>query len=233
MRACENLEAGMPWYEATVADFKGCGANMRVASVGLLPLGKDMTTRAAIAQFQAALTHGHPTALAAADLTAYTVAHLAHNSYPESLPRRLREYAMSQRTIYHAGWLGPLWRRSGANSPEEFIARGWDECLRVLYRVDHALEKMDWGNDPCMATGAGWVAEEALATGLLCFLMFPEDPAEAIRCAALSSGDFDSIACLTGAFAGAYCGLSKWPEEWVECIEYRDRLAKLGEVWDA
>jgi ADP-ribosylglycohydrolase len=58
MRACKNLERNLPWYEATVASSKGCGANMRVAPVGLLPAGKDgitETTRAAIAQFQAAV----------------------------------------------------------------------------------------------------------------------------------------------------------------------------------
>jgi len=46
---------------------------MRVAPVGLLPSGKDgvdEATRAAIAQFQAAITHGHATALGASDLTA-------------------------------------------------------------------------------------------------------------------------------------------------------------------
>ncbi len=52
---------------------------MRVAPVGLLPLGQSgitYETRAAIAQFQAALTHGHPTGLAAADLTAAAIADL-------------------------------------------------------------------------------------------------------------------------------------------------------------
>ena len=68
MRACEALERGLPWVEATVAGSKGCGANMRVAPVGLLAV--DGATQAALAQFQAALTHGHPTALAASDLTA-------------------------------------------------------------------------------------------------------------------------------------------------------------------
>src|SRR6266567_4733931 len=35
MRACAGLERGLPWYEATVSRSKGCGANMRVAPVGL------------------------------------------------------------------------------------------------------------------------------------------------------------------------------------------------------
>jgi ADP-ribosylglycohydrolase len=235
MRACANLERGMPWYEATVATSKGCGANMRVAPVGLLPLGKDGvtdTTRAAIAQFQAALTHGHPTGLAAADLTAATIADLASGSDVAGLPGRLRAYAQSQRTVYHVDWLGPLWQRTGVRSPEAFIAQGWDECLKVLNRLDVALQIMDRESDPCLATGEGWVAEEAFATGLLCFLLFPHDPVAAIRRAAVTKGDSDSIACLTGAFAGAHFGMEAWPQAWMSHIEYHERLARLGAAWD-
>ncbi|HEY4383282.1 MAG TPA: ADP-ribosylglycohydrolase family protein [Ktedonobacteraceae bacterium] len=54
----------------------------------------------------------------------------------------------------------------------------------------------------------------------------------AIRCAAVSSGDSDSIACLTGAFAGAYHGLAAWPTEWITRIEYRDQLSRFGAAWD-
>lgn len=235
MRACENLERHLPWYEATVATSKGCGANMRVAPVGLLPAGKDgvtETTRAAIAQFQAALTHGHPTGLAAADLTSAAIADLLNGGDTAGLPARLRAYALSQRTIYHADWLGPLWQRAGTSTPQEFIAWGWDECLTVLDRLDAALEKGDRQTDPCQATGQGWIAEEAFATGLLCFLLFPDEPVAALHRAAVTKGDSDSIACLTGAFAGAYHGMTAWPEAWVRRIEYHDRLARLGEAWD-
>jgi ADP-ribosylglycohydrolase len=76
------------------------------------------------------------------------------------------------------------------------------------------------------------VAEEAFATGLLCFLYFPNEPLAAVRRAATTSGDSDSIACLTGAFAGAYLGMEAWPQDWIERIEYNDRLSKLGSVWD-
>ena len=235
MRACGNLAHDMPWYEATVHSSKGCGANMRVAPVGLLPLGRDgvtETTRAAIAQFQAALTHGHPTGLAAADLTAYAIADLAAGNDPATLPRRLRHYAQSQQFVYHEDWLGPLWQRAGLGHPQEFIARGWQECLHALDRLDASLKASDRHSDPCLATGAGWVAEEAFATGMFCFLLFPDDPVAAIRRAAVTSGDSDSIACLTGAFAGAAHGLQAWPPKWIDNIEYYDRLTRLGEAWD-
>ena len=235
LQACSNLADNLPWLEATVASSKGCGANMRVAPVGLISEERDGVTpetRAAIAQFQAALTHGHPTALAASDLTAVTVTYLATGEEPSRLPARLREYALSQRGVYHSGWLGTLWQRPGMSSPEEFIERGWDECLAILDRLDSGLASPDRESDPCLVTGEGWVAEEAFGTGLLCFLLYPEEPVAALRRAAVTSGDSDSIACLTGAFAGAHLGMEAWPQSWIERIEYHDRLAALGSRWD-
>ncbi|MBW4430456.1 MAG: ADP-ribosylglycohydrolase family protein [Pelatocladus maniniholoensis HA4357-MV3] len=235
LKACSQLALGIPWQQATQVNSKGCGANMRVAPVGLLPLGEkgaNAATRAAIAQFQAALTHGHPTALAASDLTASAIADLAARGDPQGLISRLRSYALNQRTVYHADWLGSLWQQPYINTQEEFISRGWDECLAVLDRLDAALVNPKRDADPCEATGEGWIAEEAFATGLLCFLLFPEEPLVALRRAALTAGDSDSIACLTGAFAGAYMGMAAWPEDWIVRIEYRDQIAALGQLWD-
>lgn len=231
LTACGNLEAGRVWTEATVANSKGCGANMRVAPVGLVR-GVSDTERAALAQFQAALTHGHATGLAASDLTAFAIADLAGGGDAAGLPGRLRAYAESQRRIYHHDWLGALWQRPMVNSPEEFIARGWAECIGVLERLNDALALGDRRGNPCAITGEGWIAEEAFATGLLCFLLFSDDPAAAVRRGAASSGDSDSIACLAGAFAGAYHGLSAWPDDWTRRIEYRNRLEILGDAWD-
>ncbi|MFC7306981.1 ADP-ribosylglycohydrolase family protein [Streptomyces monticola] len=233
IRACELLaDEERPWRDASQLHSKGCGANMRVAPLGLMPwLGDDM--RAGAAQLQSALTHGHPTALAASDLTAYAVRLLAAGTEPLGLVGRLRSYALENRTHYREHWLGDLWTRSQDPGPEHFIARGWDECLAVLERLAAAVKDANPETDPCLATGAGWIAEEALATGLLCFLLFPDEPLTAIRRAACSSGDSDSIACLAGAFAGAHLGAGAWPKEWAERIEYRDELLALGQAWDA
>ncbi len=62
--------------------------------------------------------------------------------------------------------------------------------------------------------------------------MFPDNPVAAIRRAAVTVGDSDSIACLAGAFAGAHLGIAAWPERWGNRIEYRDRLATLESAWD-
>ncbi|MFH8563613.1 ADP-ribosylglycohydrolase family protein [Streptomyces sp. NPDC017988] len=232
IRACELLaDEGRAWRDASQLHSKGCGANMRVAPLGLLP-GADDDVRAGAAQLQSALTHGHPTALAASDLTAYAVRLLARGAEPMGLVGLLRSYALENRTRYREAWLGDLWARAQASSPERFIAHGWDECLAVLERLEGALRHANPETDPCLATGEGWIAEEALATGLLCFLMFVDEPVTALRRAACTSGDSDSIACLAGAFAGAHLGADAWPAEWVERVEHRDELLAFGALWD-
>ncbi|QBJ89849.1 ADP-ribosylglycohydrolase family protein [Streptomyces seoulensis] len=233
LTACALLkEEGRDWQDASQVGSKGCGANMRVAPLGLAP-ALSAEQRSGAAQLQSALTHGHPTALAASDLTAHAVWLLAQGMDPAGLVGRLRSYALDHRTHYDHTWLGDLWRRSQDPSPEHFIARGWDECLAVLDRLQDALRTPSPETDPCLATGEGWIAEEALATGLLCFLLFPGDPVLALRRAACTSGDSDSIACLTGAFAGAWLGADAWPADWVDRIEHRDELLELGALWDA
>ncbi|MEV5983058.1 ADP-ribosylglycohydrolase family protein [Streptomyces sp. NPDC052114] len=233
IQACELLaDEERAWADASRLHSKGCGANMRVAPLGLAP-GLSDEQRAGAAQLQSALTHGHPTALAASDLTAHAVRLLAEGAEPTGLVGLLRSYAYENRETYHERWLGELWARGGAATPEAFIAPGWDECLGVLERLQDALRSPSPETDPCLATGAGWIAEEALATGLLCFLLFVDEPVTALRRAACTSGDSDSIACLAGAFAGAHLGADAWPAAWTARIEHRDELLAFGALWDS
>ncbi len=114
-----------------------------------------------------------PTALAASDLTAHAIRLLVQGAEPSGLVGQLRSYAYENRSRYHESWLGDLWTRAQDPTAEHFIARGWDECLEILERLQAAVATVSPETDPCLATGEGWIAEEALATGLLCFLLFP------------------------------------------------------------
>jgi ADP-ribosylglycohydrolase len=228
LNACHDLDQGTSWLNANRINSKGCGANMRVMAVGALSLAAPQ--RAGLAQYQAAITHGHPSALAAADLTAYVIADLLATQDASGLLARAQEYANAQRKIYHADWLGDLWMRAPMPSAQEYIAHGWDECLALLKKVADAVAKHDTQTDPCLLAGAGWVADEAFATGLLCFLLNPTDSLWVVRRAALTSGDSDSIACIAGAFAGAYNGLSGWPEDWVQRVEHSARILEVSKM---
>jgi ADP-ribosylglycohydrolase len=57
---------------------------------------------------------------------------------------------------------------------------------------------------------------------------YTDEPRMALHRAATTSGDSDSIASMTGAFAGAYHGAAAWPGEWMSKIEYKDRLSRLA-----
>jgi ADP-ribosylglycohydrolase len=224
----ERLLLGTEWQQASNISSKGCGANMRVQPVGLLPV--DTETRAAIAQLQAAITHAHPTALVAAELTAWLIADLKAGSELSTLPERLHDYAVSQRETYHHDWLGEIWKRAYIfTTAESYISHGWDEMLGILDKLDRAVRNIDRYSDPCSIMGAGWVAEQAFGTAVYCFLMYPDDPPAVIRRAAASSGDSDTIACIAGAFAGVYNNLSDWPSDWIKRIEYRERIERLVE----
>lgn len=233
LAACRKLATGTPWREATGHNSKGCGANMRVTPVGMLgtvTTGVTVDEMAGIAQLQAAITHGHPTALAASDLTAYAVRLLLGGVELAELPGVLRMRCASQASQYHGDWLGDLWKHAGASSPQAYIRLGWRQCARALDRLIDALRKPKIGPDPCLTTGAGWIAEEALATALHCALLLPNNPVGALRRAAVTSGDSDSIAALCGAFHGAAGGMGVWPAAWRDEIEWTESLATLAEA---
>lgn len=226
MKACYRLSVGRPWWEATDVKSKGCGANMRVTPIGCASWLSD-EERAGIAQLQAAMTHAHPTALAAADATQQAVWLLLNGTRPEDLIEALLEYVEDQMGVYHQKWLGLLYTWDDERTGEGYINRGWIQVQKALLNVLNATYRPSRNIDPCLLTGAGWIAEEALATALYCFLIYPDNGQLAISRAANTSGDSDSIAALAGAFAGAHLGPGAFPADWRQRIEFRDRLAKL------
>ena len=139
--------------------------------------------------------------------------------------RSARAYATEQRTHYHADWLGEIWKRAYMmRSAEEYIAYGWDDCIAVLDKVERALIIPNHEADPADLVGAGWQADEALGTALLCFMMYAHDPVAVVRRAVFTSGDSDTIAAIAGAFAGAHHGVERWPPDWITRLEYKDRI---------
>jgi ADP-ribosylglycohydrolase len=231
------------WQACTSPFAKGCGANMRVAAIGLVPEW-DADDVANVAQLSAALTHGHPTALAAAELTALAVWYLRTGvTNLERLPHALVERCRSQRGVYRSEFLGRLadrWR-SGADRLEtryqprtarRAMTIGWNECEEQLSRVTRELRRSDQHGDVSRLIGAGWVAEEALATALYAAVRYSYEPRFALQRAAQTSGDSDSLAAIAGSFLGAAYGAEAWPDHWYDRIEYADELTRLAKRWD-
>jgi len=250
IRAVRSLIADSKhdWLSNTDPFAKGCGANMRVAPVALdTRLVPDFEAVANVAQLQSAITHAHPTALAAAELTAYAIWLLRWENF--ALDARLLEALLdrcdSQRGVYREDVLGDLakyWsdrtamagygRRWKPVNAKRAMQLGWDEVLGSILDVYDAYTLEDVGDDVCSYTGGGWIAEEALAGALLAALWHPENPVRALMRAATTSGDSDSLASIAGALHGACYGYDAWPHDWYARVEFGDELAEYGERWD-
>jgi hypothetical protein len=95
------------------------------------------------------------------------------------------------------------------------LRRSLTEALALLPQ----FRQSPWFGDPS-ETLPGWKATHALAAALLCVDMFPGEPVEALRRAAVTDGDSDSIAAIAGAVLGALYE-DPWPAEWAERLEPR------------
>jgi len=125
-------------------------------------------------------------------------------------------------------WAAPVRPRKHAKSPQEFIAKGWDEMIDALLAVYG--KRRNPKQDPCfVANQGGWVAEEALALAVHTLITFPGEPTDALRRAAFTDGDSDSIASICGALAGAAYGRSAFPSHWIDNLEYRGELLDISD----
>jgi ADP-ribosylglycohydrolase len=193
-----RLEAGDPWWKSGKPNSKGCGAAMRVAPVGYL-YQHHLPKLRQVAAATALTTHHHPAAQVGAVAAAFLV-----------------KLALDRRP------------------PEEFIpalelqTHGQVQDFDLaLERLEQALE-MDSETEALAHIGEGWVAEEAVAAALYCFLKSPDDFLATIRRGANTQGDSDSIASIAGGISGAYLGISALPPDWVARIEKSRDLADLA-----
>lgn len=191
-------KAGIDQFPSTTARHsKGCGANMRAPWIGLdfrIP-DSDVSE---VAMLQAFVTHGHPTAMVSAAVTARLTRVIAQGKV---LPGEYTSAALD------------IAETHGSVGQE------------VIDTLDNALATLQaghdkWTNDPCWYIGQGWVADEALAVAVyVADLMADEAPEETLRRGAATNGDSDSIACLAGAFLGA-SGV-EWNADFIERLEPR------------
>jgi len=208
---------------------KGCGANMRVAPVAFAQ--RDQIS--GLAQLSAAMTHGHPTAIAAAELTAWAVRMSAEGMNGSDLLDWLIRYAISRckegDASYEGLWLNELRaRRWGGRNPLT-MAQGWSDNIKMLERAWSKLQRPDNGfSDACEGIGQAWNADEALGVAMYVVARHWRDPHYALARGARTGGDSDSIACITGAIVGAYHGIDQWNRAWVQKVEFSRELDDMA-----
>jgi ADP-ribosylglycohydrolase len=181
---------------------KGCGAVMRSAPFGLANDSPERCFRSAVEG--AVLTHGHPTGYLAAGTFAAIVHGLVEG---RSLP--------------------------DAVSQARGLLEAYDQREETLTAVDSAVAAAagEPSAEQVERLGGGWVAEEALAIGLYCALVYSESTQvrDALLLSVNHTGDSDSTGSICGNLLGALHGEAALPAAWVGEVEGRDTILTLAD----
>lgn len=207
MNACEAMASGAK----AVNNSKGCGGIMRMAPVGLIntcPGFSGVELQRLGAQL-AELTHCHELGWMPAGVFAHIVSLLSHDEASSVREAATQALNTLPEAFPNAHYLGQL-----------------QELLRYTLRLaDSDIPDLE----AIHALGEGWVAEEALAIGLLCSLRHEDDFAGAITSAVNHGGDSDSTGAIAGNIVGAHLGLAGIPQRYLEHLELRDTISKIAD----
>ena len=107
--------------------------------------------------------------------------------------------------------------------------RGHEEVSAALDRAVALASRGSPSAKQVEALGGGWVAEEALAIAVYCALAAGEDFEHGVRLAVNHGGDSDSTGAIAGNLLGAALGTSAIPTRWLEAIELREVIERLGD----
>ncbi len=207
MNACEAMANGAK----AVNNSKGCGGIMRMAPVGLIntcPSFSGVELQRLGAQL-AELTHCHELGWMPAGVFAHIVSLLSRDEASSVQEAATQALSTLPEAFPNAHYLGQL-----------------QELLRYTLRLaDSDMPDLE----AIHALGEGWVAEEALAIGLLCSLRHEDGFAGAITSAVNHGGDSDSTGAIAGNIVGAHLGLAGIPQRYLEHLELRDTISKIAD----
>ena len=184
-----------------------------------------------VSAWQAATTHGGPAAIASALLAAAVLRRVIIATDPQAmvtdgLLRHAIELSRDEALVSAAApWLIDHPRTGTFDLASDLIRTGMAtvrEALQQARDVTPTFLADPWIADPSLPHygGEGWRSPQALACGLLCVDMLPGEPVEALRRAATTGGDSDTIAAIAGYFLGGVYG-NVWPSHWLIRLEPR------------
>lgn len=196
--------------ENPINDSKGCGGVMRVAPIGLyFGENRDALWVDLLAADAAALTHGHEMGYIPAAMLAHIVRLVSQND-----EITLKEAVLDARAAMARLFAG---------------AEHLDNFLRLMDKAVELSERKTLSLIAIHQLGEGWVGEEALAIAIYCALKFQDDFDKAICAAVNHGGDSDSTGAITGNILGAYLGLSKIPQKYLDKLELKDVILELAD----
>jgi len=186
--------------EEPINNSKGCGGVMRVAPAGLF-YQKEHAFKMG-AEF-AALTHGHPSGYLSAGALAYLIACIIEGQDIEKAVKNTI-FELERYEHHH-------------------------ECSEILTKAFELSNSNETDIDAINQLGEGWVGEEALAISVYCALKYRENFKKALIVAVNHTGDSDSTGAITGNILGAFVGIKKIPEEWIEHVELKEVLIQIAD----
>lgn len=191
-----------------VNDSKGSGCLLRTFPIGLSYF-RDPAHVLDLAANTAALTHGHELAWMSSAALALIVSHIIHTELPiteavnKTLPVLHETFPDSRKTV--------------------------NELSRTIRSAVSLASSASSDLDAIHALGQGWVADEALAIGILCALRHENDIAGAMTFAANHGGDSNNTAAIAGTLVGARIGFSAIPDRFVDRLELVDVILELAD----
>lgn len=191
-----------------VNDSKGSGCLLRTFPIGLSYF-RDPAHVLDLAANTAALTHGHELAWMSSAALALIVSHIIHTELPitEAVNKTL-----------------PVLHETFPDSPKTV-----NELSRTIRSAVSLASSASSDLDAIHTLGQGWVADEALAIGILCALRHENDIAGAMTFAANHGGDSNNTAAIAGTLVGARIGFSAIPDRFVDRLELVDVILELAD----
>lgn len=207
MRAINDGCNGTP--EKPITTSKGCGGVMRVAPIGLFPAEDDILTLDRRGAEAAALTHGHEMGYIPGAMLVHIV-RLAAFSEGVSLKDIVLDSRKAMTELF----------------PDAGHLPGF---LKLMDKAMELAESDVDDKEAIHALGPGWVGDEALAVAVYCALKYADDFDKAMIASVNHGGDSDSTGAIAGNILGAYLGLSRIPEKYLQNLELKEELLELAE----
>lgn len=191
-----------------VNDSKGSACLLRAVPIGLSYF-HDPKHIVELGANTAALTHGNEVAWMSSGALALIISLIVHQelSIAEAVNKTLKALEESfpdSRTVVY-------------------------ELSRTIRSAVSLASSASSDLDAIHALGKGWVADEALAIGLLCALRHEKDIAGAMTFAANHGGDSNNTAAIAGTLVGARIGFNAIPDRFVDRLELVDIILELAD----
>ena len=192
-----------------VNDSKGSACLLRAVPIGL-SYSRDPNRIVELGANTAALTHGNEVAWMASGALALIISLIIHQelSITEAVNQTLK--ALEE------------------NFPDSLTTVVY-ELSRTIRSAVSLASSASSDLDAIHALGKGWVADEALAIGLLCALRHENDIAGAMTFAANHGGDSNNTAAIAGTLVGAQIGFNAIPDRFVDRLELVDVILELAD----